>query len=119
MASLCDGAAATPGIGSADAGAGGSPRTASQKLKLNSKIMKSAKNFFTTIAIAISSAMLSGCVLIPIAGFGYTGYQYHEKEGVFAPGQPLGGPGPADKDDKSSSNSTSKPPPPQTNNNIE
>ncbi len=81
--------------------------------------MKLAKNMFSIAAVAVSATLLSGCVLIPIAGFGYTGYQYKEKEGVFAPGQPLGGPAPADKDDKSSSNSNSKPPPAPADNSIE
>jgi hypothetical protein len=72
------------------------------------------------IAALTSSTLLSGCILIPVAGFGYSGYQYHEKEGVFAPGQPLGGPAPAGQTDPNakSSNSTSKPPPP-TDNSIE
>lgn len=52
-----------------------------------------------------------------IGSLGYTGYQYKEKEGVFAPGQPLGGGAPEGKSGKSSS-STSKPPPP-TDTNIE
>jgi hypothetical protein len=81
--------------------------------------MKLSKAILLLAALSMGSTLLSGCILIPIAGFGYTGYQYKEKEGVFAPGQPLGGSAPADKDDKSSSNSTSKPPPAQTNNNIE
>jgi hypothetical protein len=66
------------------------------------------------------SAVLSGCILVPIAGFGYTGYQYHEKEGVFAPGQPLGGPAAADKDKKSSdSNPNAQPAPAPNNHDIE
>jgi len=60
-------------------------------------------------AIATAATLLSGCVLIPVAGFGYTGYQYHEKEGVFAPGQPLGGPAPADQNKKTDSNSNTPP----------
>ena len=80
--------------------------------------MKFSKDIFLIATIALAGALLQGCVLIPIAGFGYSGYQYHEKEGVFAPGQPLGGPAPEDKSGKSSSNSASKPPP-QTNSNIE
>jgi len=80
--------------------------------------MRLSKNIFLMGTIAISAALLQGCVLIPIAGFGYTGYQYHEKEGVFAPGQPLGGPAPENKNGKSSSTAT-KPPPAQTNSNIE
>ena len=35
-----------------------------------------------------------------IGSLGYTGYQYHKKEGVFAPGQVFGGPAPEDKDKK-------------------
>jgi hypothetical protein len=73
--------------------------------------MRLSKNVVLIAAIAIFSAFLSGCVLIPIAGFGYTGYQYHEKEGVFAPGQPLGGPGPASADkDKKPAGSNSQTP---------
>jgi hypothetical protein len=55
--------------------------------------------------------MLSGCPYLAVAGFGYSGYQYHEKEGVFAPGQPLGGSAPADKTDKSSTSHKSAPAP--------
>ncbi len=80
--------------------------------------MKFLKDILLIAAVAISSALLSGCVLIPIAGFGYTGYQYKEKEGVFAPGQPLGGPAPGGNNDTSGRASSSKPPP-QTDNNIE
>jgi hypothetical protein len=78
--------------------------------------MKFSKDIFVIAAVAISVAFLEGC-LIPLLGFGYSGYQYHEKEGVFAPGQPLGGPAPADSS-KKSSDSASKPPP-QSNDNIE
>jgi hypothetical protein len=81
--------------------------------------MKLPKDILLFAAIAMTATLLSGCILIPIAGFGYTGYQYKEKEGVFAPGQPLGGSAPADKNDKSSSNSNSKPPPAATDNSIE
>jgi hypothetical protein len=75
--------------------------------------MKFSKAIFLIAAIALAPALLGGCILIPIAGFGYTGYQYKEKEGVFAPGQPLGGSAPDDKSASSgkSSNSTSKPAP--------
>lgn len=69
--------------------------------------MKFSKSIFVIAFAAMSAALLQGC-LIPILGFGYTGYQYEEKKGVFAPGQPLGGPAPDDKVDKSS-NSNSKP----------
>ena len=81
--------------------------------------MKVSKDIVLIAVMAIFSALLSGCVLIPIAGFGYSGYQYHEKEGVFAPGQPLGGPAPDDKSSKSSSSSSASKPPPPTSNNIE
>jgi len=83
--------------------------------------MKFLKDFFLIAATALSAALLSGCILIPVAGFGYTGYQYKEKEGVFAPGQQLGGPGPADNSagNGKSSNSGSKPPPAATDNSIE
>jgi hypothetical protein len=75
------------------------------------------KDVLLIAAFAMMSALLSGCI-IPLLGFGYTGYQYHEKEGVFAPGQPLGGPTPEDKSEKSSSSSssTSKAPAPNPNN---
>lgn len=82
---------------------------------MNFNIMRLSKDIVLIAAIAILSALLQGCILIPIAGFGYTGYQYHEKEGVFAPGQALGGPAPEDTSGKSSS-STSKPPAPSINN---
>jgi predicted small secreted protein len=74
-------------------------------------MMKFSKAIVLIAAVVLSSALLQGCILIPIAGFGYTGYQYKEKEGVFAPGQPLGGSAPADSNNTSakSSNSTSKP----------
>jgi hypothetical protein len=81
--------------------------------------MKYSKNVVLVAALAIISTLLSGCVLVPIAGFGYSGYQYHEKEGVFAPGQPLGGPAPDDKNDDKSTASSSKPAPPPSENNIE
>jgi hypothetical protein len=73
--------------------------------------MRLSKNVLLIAALAMFSALLSGCVLIPIAGFGYTGYQYHEKEGVFAPGQPLGGPAPAgdDKDKKAAGSNSQTP----------
>ena len=82
--------------------------------------MKFSKAILLLAAFAMGSTLLSGCILIPIAGFGYTGYQYKEKEGVFAPGQPLGGSAPDDKSASNgkSSNSSSKPPPP-TDNSIE
>lgn len=66
------------------------------------------------ILVLLAGVVLSGCPLLFIGGLGYTGYQYHEKEGVFAPGQPLGGPAPDDKDSTGgkSSSSTPKPPPP-------
>jgi len=82
--------------------------------------MKSLKDIFLIAAVGIASALLSGCILIPVAGFGYTGYQYEEKKGVFAPGQPLGGSGADAKDGSGgkSTSSTSKGPS-QSNNNIE
>jgi len=73
--------------------------------------MKFRRETIIIAALAIFAALLSGCVLVPIAGFGYTGYQYHEKEGVFAPGQPLGGPAPDDKSASSSSASRAAPTP--------
>jgi hypothetical protein len=81
--------------------------------------MRLSKNVVLIAAIAIFSAFLSGCVLIPIAGFGYTGYQYHEKEGVFAPGQPLGGPAPDDQNKKPSDSNSNSQPPPVSNHDIE
>jgi len=82
--------------------------------------MTLSRNLALLTAIAFASTLLTGCVLIPIAGFGYTGYQYHEKEGVFAPGQPLGGPTPADKDKKpADSNSNQQTPPPANDHSIE
>ena len=73
--------------------------------------MKFLQSSLLFVVLAFGGAMLSGCPLLAVAGFGYSGYQYHEKEGVFAPGQPLGGPGPADKSDKSSSSRKSAPAP--------
>jgi len=81
--------------------------------------MKYSTNAVIIAALATFATLLSGCVLLPIAGFGYSGYQYHEKEGVFAPGQPLGGPAPDNKSDDKSTSSNSKPAPPATDNNIE
>jgi hypothetical protein len=65
--------------------------------------------------IAIFCALLSGCPLLMIGGFAYTGYQYHEKEGVFAPGQPLGGPAPADQDEAKGQSSPASRPSPSAN----
>jgi hypothetical protein len=71
-------------------------------------LLKFSRDIFVLAATAIAATFLSGCILIPIAGFGYTGYQYHEKEGVFAPGQPLGGGSPqAGKDDNTAKSSNS------------
>jgi hypothetical protein len=56
--------------------------------------------------LAIVCACLSGCPLLFVGSLAYTGYQYHEKEGVFAPGQPLGGPAPAGQDDAKKSSSS-------------
>ncbi len=78
--------------------------------------MKSSKDVVLLAAVAILFALLSGCVLVPIAGFGYSGYQYHEKEGVFAPGQPLGGPAPDAKNKSSSSSASAAAPTPSANN---
>jgi hypothetical protein len=73
------------------------------------KFLTRALGFFALGAISIA---LSGCPLLFVGGLGYSGYQYHEKEGVFAPGQPLGGPAPDDQNKKpSGSNSNSQPPP--------
>ncbi len=57
--------------------------------------------------------VLSGCTALMIGGLAYTGYQYHEKEGVFAPGQPLGGPAPDSNNNatKSSDNTQRQSPP--------
>lgn len=92
--------------------------------------MKSLQRTFLVSVLAASAMVLSGCPLLFVGSMGYTGYQYHEKEGVFAPGQALGGPGPevsasGDKNGKSSSSSSSSSststskPPAATNNNIE
>ena len=79
--------------------------------------MNVLNRFFLILVSVLAGIAFSGCFLLMIGGLGYSGYQYHEKEGVFAPGQPLGGPAPEDKNAKPS-NSTSKPPPP-TDNSIE
>ena len=79
--------------------------------------MNLSKHIFLVAAVAIFCTFLSGCFLLMLGSLGYTGYQYHEKEGVFAPGQPLGGLAPDDNTDESSS-SASKPPPP-SNSDIE
>ena len=78
--------------------------------------MKFSKPVFLVLALGVASVFLSGCLLM-VGSLGYTGYQYKEKEGVFAPGQPLGGSAPENNSEKSS-RSTSKPPPP-TNTDIE
>jgi hypothetical protein len=54
------------------------------------------------VGLSFGAMVLCGCPLLAVAGFGYSGYQYKEKQGVFAPGQPLGGAGPDEKSDKSS-----------------
>lgn len=64
-------------------------------------MMKFLYSSLLLVALSLGAATLSGCPLLAVAGFGYSGYQYHEKEGVFAPGQPLGGSAPADKSEKS------------------
>jgi hypothetical protein len=84
--------------------------------------MKFCKRAFLVLALGAISLGLVGCFspLLFVGGLGYTGYQYHEKEGVFAPGQPLGGPAPDDQNKKpSDSNSNSQPPPPISNHDIE
>ena len=81
--------------------------------------MRFTKTALIVLALALASTLAPACVLIPVAGFGYTGYQYEEKKGVFAPGQPLGGPAPGgDKSDANAKSSNSKPPP-ATDNSIE
>ena len=67
------------------------------------------REIFFVAVLAIAGAFLSGCPLLFIGSLGYTGYQYHEKKGMFAPGQPLGGPAPEGQDANKKSNS----PPPQ------
>lgn len=79
--------------------------------------MKISRDVLLVCALGLAGVVLSGCPLLMIGSLGYSGYQYHEKEGVFAPGQPLGGPAPEGKDKKSPS-STSKPPP-RADSNIE
>jgi hypothetical protein len=61
--------------------------------------MRLVRNIGLLAMLAIFCAYLSGCLPLMIGSLAYTGYQYHEKEGVFAPGQPLGGPAPADAAD--------------------
>lgn len=73
--------------------------------------MKFSKDILLIAAIAMFASFLQGCI-IPILGFGYTGYQYEEKKGVFAPGQALGGSAPANKDDPSGKSPSSKTPSP-------
>ena len=60
-------------------------------------IMKLLQRVFLLCTASMAGFVLSGCPLLMIGGLGYTGYQYHEKEGVFAPGQPLGGQVPDDQ----------------------
>jgi len=79
--------------------------------------MKLSNGAFLALTLSMA-VVVSGCPLLFIGGLGYTGYQYHEKEGVFAPGQPLGGPAPDDKNAKSP-DSSSKPLPPPSEDNIE
>ena len=81
--------------------------------------MRFPKIAIMILAVALAATLAPACVLIPVAGFGYTGYQYEEKKGVFAPGQPLGGSAPADKSDSNSKSSSSKPPPAATDSSIE
>jgi hypothetical protein len=79
--------------------------------------MKLSKSVFLVFAFGLAGVVLSGCPLLMIGSLGYSGYQYHEKEGVFAPGQALGGAAPDNKNDTGgkSSSSASKPPPPADN----
>lgn len=82
--------------------------------------MKLTKDMLVIATLGILCVSLYGCPLLMIGGLGYTGYQYHEKEGIFAPGQVLGGPAPADADKKSSdSNTAAAPTPTPSSNNIE
>jgi hypothetical protein len=71
------------------------------------------------LALGAISILLSGCLPLMIGSLGYTGYQYHEKEGVFAPGQPLGGPAPDDQNKKPSDSNSNSQPPPVSNHDIE
>jgi len=83
--------------------------------RANPKLL--AMRILVVIGWAAIAIALSGCPLLFIGGLGYTGYQYHEKEGVFAPGQPLGGPLPEDQNKKQ--DNPNAPAPPPTDNNIE
>jgi hypothetical protein len=119
MASLLDGATSIARSHPADARTRGSRRATLQKLKLNLNIMKFSKEILLVLVLAVAGVCLSGCPLLMIGSLGYTGYQYKEKEGVFAPGQPLGGPAPEGKSEKSSSSTSTSKPPPATNKDIE
>ncbi len=70
-------------------------------------------------ALGLAGIALSGCPLLMIGSLGYTGYQYHEKEGVFAPGQVFGGPAPEDKDKKPSAQGSAAKAPPPNDDSIE
>ena len=69
------------------------------------------------LAAGLVATALAGCFspLLFLGGLGYSGYQYHEKEGVFAPGQVLGGPAPDDKNKSASSNPDAVPTPSAAN----
>lgn len=77
--------------------------------------MKVFRDLIFLLAGLALCVFLYGCPLLFIGGLGYTGYQYHEKEGVFAPGQPLGGPAPADQNGNQSSTSPKSAPTPSAN----
>ena len=81
--------------------------------------MKVFHRFLLILIAAVAGFAFSGCFLLMLGSLGYTGYQYHEKEGVFAPGQPLGGPAPDDKTQKASNSSKSSPPAAPANSDIE
>ena len=71
--------------------------------------MRFVRDIGFVAVFAIICACLSGCPLLFVGSLAYTGYQYHEKEGVFAPGQPLGGPAPAGRQDDAKKSSSSPP----------
>jgi hypothetical protein len=71
--------------------------------------MKFSKGASLILALG-AGVLLSGCPLLMIGSLGYSGYQYKEKEGVFAPGQALGGPAPDDKGNNGGKSSKPAPP---------
>ncbi|HLI78749.1 MAG TPA: hypothetical protein VKV03_02135 [Candidatus Binataceae bacterium] len=81
--------------------------------------MNVSRRILLLLAAGLVATALAGCFspLLFLGGLGFTGYQYHEKEGVFAPGQPLGGPAPAtdDKNKSASSNPDAVPTPSAAN----